>query len=60
MTSYVIDKNKGWVAHEGTHESCEQWVRHTEWGGFGSSTDYVIADGAKSRDAAIRSLRGAK
>lgn len=53
MKSYVIDKTKGWCAHEGDRASCEAYVRN----GFQPSSDYVIADGAKGRDAAIKALK---
>lgn len=54
---YVIDRRKGWVAHEGNEESCIDYVNFANYR-FGG--DFHIVNGAKDRDAFIKDMKASR
>jgi hypothetical protein len=54
---YVIDKNKKYVTHQGDESSCHEYIRTVGYLYGLPSTNYVLADSAKSRDVTLRLLK---
>lgn len=54
---YVIDLNKGYVTHEGSHASCMEYKSNASYL-FGGS--FKIVNGAKERNETIKYLKNNK
>lgn len=55
--SYVIDKTRGHVAHEGSRVSCDQYVRTcvSLWGRRWS--EFAVAETAAERDKIVKAAK---
>lgn len=55
---YIIDKAKGYVtAQHETRELCQQHIDNSTSLFGGNPDDLIIAEGAKERDAVLKSIR---
>ena len=58
--SYVVNVRKGYVTHQGTTDSCIEYVRTVCWQGFAKQSDFIIAESATTRDDTLRRYGWAK
>lgn len=58
MTSYVIHLKKGFVEHEGTKQSCTDYVRNAQ--SLFNAGPFVVVEGAANREATLRQIKAKK
>lgn len=57
MMSYVIDLKRKFVVHQGNRASCETYIYNCAVLYGHSAYGYVIAIGAKNKNAALKTLK---